>query len=172
MLYTDYRYHWNERTTGMALAAIGVCSTIVSAVLIGYTIRVFGERRTLFAGLLFGIAGFGLYAAASNTTWFLVGCPLISLWGLTSPPMQSMMTRCVGADQQGKLQGALGSLFGVAGMIGLLLFTEAFAAAIGPRWNLPGAPYWMAALLLIGSLVLVTAAIARAPLPASSPLQP
>lgn len=172
VLYTDYRYHWNERTTGMALAAIGVCSTIVSAVLIGYTIRVFGERRTLFAGLLFGIAGFGLYAAASNTTWFLVGCPLISLWGLTSPPMQSMMTRCVGADQQGKLQGALGSLFGVAGMIGPLLFTEAFAAAIGPQWNLPGTPYWMATLLLIGSLLLVTAAIARAPLPASSPLQP
>jgi len=172
VLYTDYRYRWTESMTGIALAAVGVCSTIVSAVLITAAVKTLGERRTLFAGLLFGIAGFGLYAAAPSTTWFLVGCPLISLWGLTSPPIQSMMTRCVGADSQGKLQGALGSLFGVAGMIGPILFTETFAAAIDPRWGFPGAPYWLATLLLIASLLLVTAAIARAPLPASSPLQP
>jgi len=172
VLYTDYRYHWGEGMTGMALAAVGVCSTIVSAVLITATVKTFGEKRTLFAGLLFGIAGFAVYAAAPNTAWFLAGCPLISMWGLTTPPMQSLMTRCVGTSDQGKLQGALGSLFGVAGMIGPIVFTEAFAAAIGPQWNLPGFPYWLAALLLTGSLLLVTAAIARAPLPASSPLQP
>jgi DHA1 family tetracycline resistance protein-like MFS transporter len=172
VLYSDYRYHWTEGMTGMALAAVGVCSTIVSAVLITAAIKVLGERRTMFAGLLFGIAGFGVYAAATNTTWFLIGCPLISLWGLSSPPMQALMTRCVGPEDQGKLQGALGSLFGVAGMIGPIVFTQVFASAIGPQWNLPGAPYWLATLLLIGSLLLATAATSRAPLPASSPLQP
>jgi len=70
--------------------------------------------------------------------------------------MQALMTRRVGPSEQGQLQGALMSLFGVAGMIGPLVFTEIFALAISPNRavQFPGAPYWVAAVLLAGSLVL------------------
>jgi MFS transporter, DHA1 family, tetracycline resistance protein len=48
------------------------------------------------------------------------------------------------------------SLFGVAGMIAPLVFTQVFAAAIAPgrAVKLPGAPYWMAALLMVGAFLL------------------
>jgi MFS transporter, DHA1 family, tetracycline resistance protein len=66
------------------------------------------------------------------------------------------MSRRVGVSEQGQLQGALMSLFGVAGMIAPLVFTQVFAVAISPRWglHLPGAPYWLAAALMVGSFLI------------------
>jgi DHA1 family tetracycline resistance protein-like MFS transporter len=156
VLYTTYRYHWGTQLTGVALAGVGVGSTIVSAVLISLAIKKLGELRTLFTGMVCGIAGFSAFAFAPTSAFFFAGLPLLSLWGLTSPPMQSLMSRRVGASEQGQLQGALMSLFGVAGMIAPLVFTQVFSFAISPRWgvNLPGAPYWLAAALMVGSLMI------------------
>jgi DHA1 family tetracycline resistance protein-like MFS transporter len=77
--------------------------------------------------------------------------------------MQSLMTRRVDKSAQGQLQGAMMSMFGVAGMIAPLVFTEVFAAAISPKWgiHLPGAPYWLAALLMVGSLAIAIGAMRR-----------
>ncbi len=157
VLYTDFRYHWGAGLTGWALAGVGATSTLVSAVLISLAVKKLGELRTAFTGFLFGITGFALFALAPNTVIFLIGCPLISLWGLTGPSMQALMSQRVGPSEQGQLQGAMASLFGVAGMIGPLVFTEIFAFAIAPgrTLQLPGAPYWLASALLLGSLVIV-----------------
>jgi DHA1 family tetracycline resistance protein-like MFS transporter len=153
VIYTDYRYHWSAQLTGLVLAGVGVGSTLVSAVLIAWAIRKMGELRTLYTGLVCGIAGFSVFALAPSTAIFVICIPLLSLWGLASPPMQSLMSRRVGASEQGQLQGALMSLFGVAGMIAPLVFTQVFAVAVSPRWgfHLPGAPYWLAAALMVGS---------------------
>ena len=35
VLYTQYRYHWTEQLTGVALAIVGLSSAIVSATLVG-----------------------------------------------------------------------------------------------------------------------------------------
>jgi DHA1 family tetracycline resistance protein-like MFS transporter len=156
VLYTDYRYHWSAQLTGWALAGVGVGSTIVSAALISLAIKHLGELRTLFTGMTCGVIGFALFALAPSTAIFLIGIPFLSLWGLGSPPMQSLMSKRVGPSEQGQLQGALMSLFGVAGMIAPLVFTQIFAQAIAPNrtMQLPGAPYWLAAALLGGSLML------------------
>jgi DHA1 family tetracycline resistance protein-like MFS transporter len=156
VLYTDYRYHWGTQLTGLALAGVGVGSTIVSAVLISLAIRKLGELRTLFTGLTCGVAGFFVFAVAPTTPFFFVGLPLLSLWGLSSPPMQALMSRRVDPSEQGQLQGALMSLFGVAGMIAPLVFTQIFSIAISPRWglHLPGAPYFLASALMVGSLLI------------------
>ena len=54
------------------------------------------------------------------------------------------------AHGQGELQGANGAVLGIAAMIGPGLFTQTFASFIGPetRWQLPGAPFFLAAVLL------------------------
>ena len=169
VIYTDYRYHWGPGITGGVLAAVGVGSTLVSAVLISFAIKRLGELRTLFTGLFFGIVGFAVYAWAPSTVIFLIGCPLVSLWGLAGPAIQSLMSRRVGSSEQGQLQGANTSMLGVAGMIAPLMFTYLFAASI-PRF--PGTPYWLASLLLVGSFLIVwlvfRPAVARAPITESS----
>jgi MFS transporter, DHA1 family, tetracycline resistance protein len=156
VLYTDYRYHWGAQLTGWVLAGVGVGSTIVSAALISLAIKRLGEVRTMFTGMLSGIAGFAIFAAAPFTSIFVIGVPLLSLWGLASPPIQALMSKRVAPNEQGQLQGALMSLFGVAGMIAPLIFTQVFAQAIAPAraLQLPGAPYWLASALLGGSLLL------------------
>jgi MFS transporter, DHA1 family, tetracycline resistance protein len=153
VLYAMYRYGWNERTVGLAIAAVGLCSAVVGAGLVEPVVARFGERRTMLAGLLFGTAGFVIYGVAYTGAMFWAGLPLAALWGLSGPPMQGMMTRHVGASEQGQLQGALSSLRGIAFMIGPLVFTNVFASFIGANrdWHLPGAPFLLAALMIAGS---------------------
>ena len=153
VLYAMYRYGWNERTVGLAIAAVGLCSALVGAGLVEPVVARFGERRTMLAGLLFGTAGFVIYGVAYTGAIFWTGLPLAALWGLSGPPMQGMMTRHVSASEQGQLQGALSSLRGIAFMIGPLVFTNVFASFIGANrdWHLPGAPFLLAALMIAAS---------------------
>src|SRR5579872_6080936 len=164
VLYTDYRYHFTAQLTGYAFTGVGVGSTIVSAFLISLAIKKLGETRTLYTGWLCGLAGFGVLAAAPTTATSLISIPLLSLWGLGSPAMNSLMTKGVDKSQQGQLQGALMSMFGVAGMIAPLVFTQVFSVAISPKWgfHLPGAPYWLAALLMLGSIGIASSVLRRA----------
>jgi DHA1 family tetracycline resistance protein-like MFS transporter len=66
------------------------------------------------------------------------------------------MSQRVDPSSQGKLQGAINSLRAITGMAGPVLFTQVFAFAISPRAriHLPGAPYYLAAVLLLSSLLL------------------
>ena len=66
------------------------------------------------------------------------------------------MSRRVDLSSQGKLQGAINSLRAITGMAGPVLFTQVFAFAISPlaSIHLPGAPYCLAAVLLLSSLLL------------------
>jgi DHA1 family tetracycline resistance protein-like MFS transporter len=155
VLYAMYRYGWNQRAVGLAIASVGVCSAVVGAGLVQPIVARFGERRVMLAGLVFGVAGFAMYGFAASAPIFWMALPVNSLWGLSGPPMQGLMTRRVSSSEQGQLQGALGSLRGIAFMIGPVLFTGTFAFFIGAHrdLHLPGAPFILAALLLLGSMV-------------------
>src|SRR5208283_6096343 len=102
VLYAMYRYGWNERTVGLAIAAVGVCSAVVGAGMVEPVVARFGERRTMIAGLIFGAAGFSIYGLAATGAIFWAALPVTGLWGLSGPPMQSMMTRRVRSSEQGQ----------------------------------------------------------------------
>jgi DHA1 family tetracycline resistance protein-like MFS transporter len=156
VLYTEYRYGWNERTVGLVLGAIGICIAGVSGGLVGPYVKKFGERWSLVSGLFLGAIGFAGFAMATSGWGFVVAVPFIALWGVAGPAMQSLMSQMVDHSTQGKLQGAINSLRALTGMAGPLLFTQVFRAAIAPgtRMFLPGAPYYLGALLLLASLLL------------------
>lgn len=154
VLYMGYRYGWDTASVGLMLAGVGVAAMIVQGGLIRPIIGRFGERATLFAGLLCGAAGFTIYGVAPEGWVFCLGIPIMAFWGLAGPATQALMTRRVGGSEQGQLQGAMASLNGVTGLIGPTLFTQIFAHFIGTRsgWQAPGAPFFLAAgLLLIGA---------------------
>ena len=156
--YTEFRYGWSERAEGIALAVVGVCAAIVSGGMVGPYVKKFGERWSLISGLVFGVIGFVGMAMAPSGWKFLAAIPFIALWGVAGPAMQSLMSQRVDPSAQGKLQGAINSLRALTGMIGPLVFTQVFMAAISATAiiHVPGAPYYLAALLLItGMLVAV-----------------
>jgi MFS transporter, DHA1 family, tetracycline resistance protein len=162
VLYMTYRYGWDERTVGLTMAAVGVCAMMVQGTLIGPVVGRFGERNSLIAGLLFGIAGFLIFGLASSGPTFLLGIPLMALWGLANPSALGLMSRRVSPSEQGRLQGANSSIMGIANLLGPGLFTQTFAVAIGERgdWHLPGAPFVLAAVLL-GIAATTTWAVTR-----------
>jgi DHA1 family tetracycline resistance protein-like MFS transporter len=155
VLYTDYRYHWDGRTVGLVLGAVGITSMIVQGGLVGRIVAVLGERGALALGFVSGAIGMAVYAFAATGKVFIAGIMLTALYGVSFPSLQSLMTRCVGDDEQGALQGAVGSMNGIASMVAPLLFTQVFALAVGPYRDLtlPGLPFLLAAVLLVAALI-------------------
>ncbi len=158
VLYADTRFGFDNQTVGLMLGSAGVCSALVQTVLIKKVLAWVGERGAILAGSVCGAAGFILYGLATQPWMFWLAVPLGSMWGLASPPTQSIMSRRVGPTAQGRLQGALGSLRGVTGMIGPGLFTTTFAAFTAAGWmgrrglHVPGAPFLLSAVLVLGGL--------------------
>ncbi len=72
VLFADYRYHWGPREVSWVLALVGVLSIVVNAGLVGRTVKVLGERRTLLFGLACGVVGFTVYGLGRQ--WLAVRC--------------------------------------------------------------------------------------------------
>jgi MFS transporter, DHA1 family, tetracycline resistance protein len=155
VLYMMYRYGWSETTIGLTMAGVGVAAVVVQGAITGQTVKRFGERATLLIGLAFGVAGFAIMGLAPTGPLFWLGIPVMAVWGMVNPSSQGLMSRRIDAHHQGQLQGANSSLMGVANLIGPGLFTLTFAFAIGAAkdWDLPGAPYLVAAALLVLAVV-------------------
>ena len=166
VLYADDRYGWGQKEVGYVLGLVGVLSIIVNVGLVGRVVQWLGERRALVFGLLCGALGFFVYGAAGTGWMFLAGLPISALWAIAQPATQSLITREVGADVQGRIQGALMSLVSMAGIVGPPLFAGSFGYFVGPHApaRVPGAPFYIA-----GALLLVATAVAwrhvRAPRP-------
>jgi DHA1 family tetracycline resistance protein-like MFS transporter len=150
VLYMHHRFSWNSSAVGLLLAGAGVAALIVQGFLVKPAVRLLKERGAMALGMMFGIAGFVIYGLAPTGLIFWIGMPVKALLGLAEPSLQTLMTRLVDPTEQGRLQGALASLVGLASLIGPTLFTQTFAAAIGTQTDqsLLGAPFLLAAALI------------------------
>jgi MFS transporter, DHA1 family, tetracycline resistance protein len=166
VLYATYRYGWGTATVGLTLALVGVCSMVVQGAGVGPIVKRIGERRALLVGLASGALGFLIYGVASTGELFWLGIPVMSLWGIAGAAIQALTTQMVAPDRQGQLQGATNSVQSVSQLVGPFLFTLTFAWFISDSapWKLPGAPFLLAAALLVLALAIAahTLSIAKA----------
>jgi MFS transporter, DHA1 family, tetracycline resistance protein len=155
VLYMLYRYGSDQRVVGLTLAGVGIASIIVQGAIVGPVTKRIGERAALMVGLGFGVLGFLAFALARTDVEFWLGIPLMALWGLESPACMALMSRRVSASEQGQLQGANSSVTGIANLFGPGLFTQVFAVAIagGRAWNLTGAPFLLAAFIILAAAI-------------------
>ena len=158
VLYLMYRYGWDERLVGLTLAIVGMGSIVVQGAVVGPVTKTIGERAALMVGLAFGVVGFLVFAVARTGVEFCIGIPLLALWGLEGPASMALMSRLVGASEQGQLQGANASVTGIANLFGPALFTLTFAIAIGGGRDmyLAGAPFFVAVFLLAAAGILAS----------------
>jgi DHA1 family tetracycline resistance protein-like MFS transporter len=155
VLYAMHRYAWSERAVGLTLALVGVSSIIVQGGLVGRIVDLLGERRALAAGFACGALGMFVFGLVPTGALFLLGVPLTALFGVSTPAWQSLMTRRVAPTEQGQLQGANGSLLGIAAMVAPLVFTQVFAQSVA-RAQSPvasGLPFLLAGFLLLAAVV-------------------
>jgi MFS transporter, DHA1 family, tetracycline resistance protein len=152
VLYTMYAYAWTMRTVGISLAVVGITTILVSAFVIQPVVNRFGERRAVMIGLLFGGIGYVLYGG--NVIMFWIAIPVMMLWMVASSASQAIMTRRVGKNEQGELQGAINMLRSIGMLIGPAVFTGAFAYSISSAhaWKAPSIPWIAGAAMLFASM--------------------
>lgn len=156
VIYADYRYGWSNRTVGLSLAIIGICSALYGGLLVKPTVARLGEFRTIAIGLIGGAIGYSMFGLSKTGLIFWFGIPMLNMMSLTWPSAQGVLSHMTSASEQGQLQGAINSLRGIAGLVGPSLFTYIFSKSIGAHAivHLPGLPFFFAATMLLFALAL------------------
>lgn len=168
VLYAGYRYHWGTDLVGLTLLLTGVLGLIVQTLLVGPVVKRIGERGALLLGTFGGAAGFLCYSLAPTGLAYIAAAPVFALSNFLNPGLQGLMTRRVGPQEQGQLQGANQSLQGIASILGPIIYGETFAWAIRHA-SAPGLPIMIASALLFAAFLLAyRVGHAPAPVPAAA----
>lgn len=154
--YAIEAFGWSAFTIGSALALVGVTSAVVQGGMIRLVIPRIGERMAVILGVM-GLAGGCIIYLTAQAGWLVfVAIVIGSIQGLVQPSITGLMSRAVGDDRQGELQGANASLASLASMVSPPLYTAIFFyfTQPGAPLHLPGAPFAMAALIALLALAI------------------
>jgi DHA1 family tetracycline resistance protein-like MFS transporter len=135
VLYAALRYGWGPVQVGLLLALVGLLDMIVQGLLTGPVSKRLGERPTLVLGLFGGTIGIALMGWAPTGWAFIAAMLPNALWGLAMPTLQALMTRRVGEDEQGQLQGANNSVGAIAGVLSPLFFGWIYTHSTGGHFK-------------------------------------
>ena len=152
ILYGQSRFGWDERVVGLSLALYGLLHACAQWFLIAPITRRLGERGSVILGTLADGTAYIILGLAAHGWIAFALMPLWGVAGIAIPALQSMISRDVPADRQGRLQGALVSLSSLIGIPGPILVTFVFAhspaAAPGLVWLLAACAYLLTIPLL------------------------
>jgi DHA1 family tetracycline resistance protein-like MFS transporter len=150
------KFDWTPREIGYSLGFIGILMVFSQGYLIRIVIPALGMRWAGVVGLSFTITAFLGYALSQTPTMAYMFMIAGALGGLAGPAMSGIASSQVGPDQQGELQGAIGSVGSLTSIISPLLMTMVFGIYTGSDapFYFPGAPFILAAILTMMSLVL------------------
>lgn len=159
VLYSEERFTMSAKMIGLSFAFFGVMHAFSQAVLTGKLTAKFGERRTMIFALLLESVSYVLFGLATDT-WMVFALTIpLAVAGIALPILQSLVSKQVGEDQQGLLQGTLASLMSLCSILGPLAVTNAYAAT---SQTIPGA-VWMGAGLLYMSCIALVLRFVRSP---------
>jgi DHA1 family tetracycline resistance protein-like MFS transporter len=149
--FTIYKFNWDAQMVGYSLAFVGILVSLVQ----GYLIRVInpklGQNKSIYLGLFLYALGLVLFGLAWKEWMMFVFLIPYCLGGIAGPALQGLISNQVPPTEQGELQGALTSLISLTSIIGPLVMTNLFAytTAKDSLFFLPGAPFFLAALLIL-----------------------
>ena len=166
VLYTGFRYQWDESLNGWALGLVGVMAVLVQGGLVRPTVRRLGERRTVVLGTIVGAFSFLGYGLASQG-WMIPGIIIFGAFaGVSGPAIQTLVTSRVDESEQGQIQGSLTSLTSLTNIIAPLFFnTLLFSYFISDDAivQIPGIPFFVGSLILLVSVGIAMRVFRRFP---------
>jgi DHA1 family tetracycline resistance protein-like MFS transporter len=183
--YAIAKFQLSPAAIGGTLAVSGVSLTIVQAGLTGRIVKKIGEGRAALLGVAWGGSVFLAYAFIPER-WMLYPLLLLSgIQGIANPSINALMSRELGPERQGELQGGMASVMGLSSIVGPLALTQTLAfftseSAVARRMFFPGAAFALAAscsavcfVILLARLrvnaALLAAAQEPAPLASTAP---
>ncbi|THD64834.1 MAG: MFS transporter [Phenylobacterium sp.] len=143
-LWTQARFGWGPRQIGLAFMGIGLLGAVCQGWLSGRLVRRYGEPRTLTGGLVF--MGLGLITQWLSPVWSvaMVGFALVCIGQSICFP--NLISQAAPPDRQGEMLGLNMSGMALARIGGPVAAGELFSVVA------PGAPFAMAALLILPGL--------------------
>lgn len=141
-LYSERRYGFGPRETGLLLAYVGVITVVLQIGFTGRLVRRFGEERLVLVGTVLLYLSLLLTALAVVWPVLLLSMLLVALGpGLLNPNLQSLLTQASGEHEQGQVLGIFTSLDSLARVLAPLPATWLLGAVA------PGAPLLLGCVL-------------------------
>jgi DHA1 family tetracycline resistance protein-like MFS transporter len=151
--YTIFKFNWDAEMVGYSLAAVGVLVSLVQGFLIRIINPKLGVNKSIYLGIALYSIGLVLFGIAWQGWMMFAFLVPYCLGGIAGPALQGLISNQVPATEQGELQGALTSLISLTSIIGPLIMTNLFAYATAKNslFYMPGAPFYLAAALMLFS---------------------
>ena len=160
--YGALKFGWTPIVIGLTVTFFGVLLGITQGLLSGKSIARFGPVPTATYSLMFAVPSFLILAFAPNTWVVLAGMVVGAIPGMCFPAMQQLMTERVDDDAQGELQGAIASTISLTAIIGPPVMTGVFGHyADGQGVYFPGAPFVVAAGLMVVAVAVLASTLRR-----------
>jgi MFS transporter, DHA1 family, tetracycline resistance protein len=146
VLFTNFRFGWGPRESGLSLFVVGLVAMVSQGVLLGPLIRALGERKLIVAAMLSGslaYAGYGL-APQGWMLFVIIPCNFLAFTSIVT--MQGMVSKAAGPEEQGRVMGTLSSLSSLMGVIAPVVGTAVLGQVTflpSSNWRV-GAPFFLA----------------------------
>ena len=161
--YTQEAFGWDARLVGMSLAVYGTGMIIVQGGLIRIVMPWLGEARAVIYGLIIDVLALLAFGFASQGWMIWALTPFAALGSIATPAITALMSRRASEDQQGELQGVLGSINAMSMILSPLIMTQTFFWFTRPDTGLylPGAPFLLSMVLMAAALSIFLVTLRR-----------
>ena len=149
VLYMTHRFNATIRQVGIFLSISGVCGVLMQGVAIPFLIpNILSDERATIIGLALSSLQLLAYGFCPALWTFYLVLVMLSPGSLYGPALKALMAKTAVPEEQGALQGALGSLRTVTAGVGSLIFTAAFSVSITmDHPKIAGLPFYLAAAI-------------------------
>ena len=156
--FTVERFSWSPGMIGISLTIYGVCFAIVQGVLVRPAIKIWGEKKTIIMGFCFEFSAMVTFAFLTDGKILIILIPLASLGVLAQPAIQAILSKSVGNDRQGAIQGVASSLNAIAMVITPITMTWILAVFSDKtaKYYFPGMPFLFSALMVLLCLFIIS----------------
>ena len=156
--FTVERFNWSPGMIGISLTIYGVCFAIVQGVLVRPAIKIWGEEKTIIIGFCFEFSAMVTFAFLTDGKILIILIPLASLGVLAQPAIQAILSKSVGDDRQGAIQGVASSLNAIAMVITPITMTWILAVFSDKtaKYYFPGMPFLFSALMVLLCLFIIS----------------
>jgi len=118
-LMTAKKFGFDAHQNGYLFAYIGILITLMQGGLIGYLVRIFGERKLVASGLFCMIFGLSLLPYSTNLRMLLLVLVILTFGnGATNPSISSLISRAAGPEDQGGILGVAQSMASLGRIVG------------------------------------------------------
>jgi len=169
VLYTEFRFGWGPRETGLSLFVVGLMAAVVQGGLLGLLLRKWGERRLVVAGLASGMLAYVAYGL-TTAGWLMYAIIFANILAFAvGPALTAIVSKAADPSEQGVSMGSVSSLNSLMAVLAPFLGTPLLAEVShlpAGDWRI-GAPFFLSAALAFVALVLAAWHFARQPVHAA-----